>query len=197
MRTPWQRSDTVTPHTTAPLALGQFKDALFADLSVHVYAVLMATRLPGLAQRLQTAQAQQDIHDHDCLWPGALTPDQQAKAPYLVWLRRGTEFTDWLVGASMSDLPDWGVLLRSRSTFLALRAHTRALCHVRLADGQPIALDWMDPAVLKALLPLATPDQLDEILSPVDTLLWAQQSHWLQCQLAAGQLSTHRHDLVA
>lgn len=186
----------MTPHTSAPLASDQFKDTLFADPAVHVCAVLMATRLPGLAPRLQEAQARQEIHDHDSLWPGALTPAQQAQAPCLAWLRPDSLFTDWLLAAGMADLPNWGVLLRSRYPFLSTRAHARALCQARLADGQPFTLDWMDPAVLRELLPLATPDQVDRLFGPLDSLLWAQPGHWLHCRAVMGRLQTHRHDLV-
>jgi hypothetical protein len=183
----------------AALAPAQFEAALWADDDSRVDALLLAPRLPGLAERLRAAQQAGEIEDHQCLWPGAQPPERLAQAPFLARLRPATPFTAWLLGAAGAGLPDWGLLLHSgRSlSFLALRSHARALCQATLADGQAIELDWMDPQILRELLPLAPPEQLDQLFAPLQALLWPEGRDWVRHTLPQGRLQSQRLTLIA
>ena len=75
------------------LAPAQFKAALWADPRRAVHAVAMGARIPDLAARLAAA----NVVDHECLRPGALTPEQQRVAAYMVPLERDAAITHWLL----------------------------------------------------------------------------------------------------
>lgn len=182
---------------SSTLALAQLQDSLWADRDAHVDALVLAARVPELAARLRSTQSAGEIEDHQCLWPGAQPPERLAVAPYLVRLKQGTPFTAWLLQEAATGLPDWGVLLASRLSRLDLRRHARSLCAATLPDGQEIALDWMDPQVLRALLPDAPREQLEQILAPLLGLLWAEGNDWVRIAWRQGTLHSQRLTLIA
>ena len=106
-------------------------------------------------------------------------------------------FTDWLLQQAASDFGDWGVLMRSDRNFLGLRSHCRALCKARLGSGQEITLDWMDPPVLRALLPLASADQIETMLAPLQSLVIVGHPAWTFCTQQFGRLQMEQQALVA
>ncbi len=183
--------------TPAPLSQAQLKAGLWADSALQVYALLLGRRVPDLATRLAAADAARALGSYDCLWPGALTPEQRRQAPYLVALRQDSPFTDWLLQQAAADFGEWGVLMRSDAGFLAMRSHCRALCKARLGSGEEIALDWMDPPVLRALLPLASADQVAQILAPLQALVLVGTEAWTLCAQQAGRLSMARQAVLA
>lgn len=178
-------STTATPQAP-PLAAAQHKAALWADAGQAVYAVVMGTRVPGLPARLAAAGA--EVVDHDCLLPGALAPAQQQAAPYLVQLQRDSAFTDWLLFEAAAALGDWGLLVRSPARLLALRNHLRQWLQARLPTGETIALDWMDPPVLQALLPHFASGALAAFFGPVQALTVPGPRAWHHAELALGAL---------
>lgn len=186
-----------TPAAT-PVALSQaqLKATLWADGALQVYALVLGRRVPELAGRLAAADAAGALGSYDCLWPGALTPEQRRQAPYLATLRQDSPFTDWLVHQA-ADFGDWGVLMRSAAGFLPMRSHCRALCKARLGSGQEIALDWMDPPVLRALLPLASADQVEQILAPMQALVLVGTDAWTLCTQQSGRLGMARQAVMA
>lgn len=176
---------TETAPTLQPaLAPAQLKAQLWADASLQVYAVLMGARIPDLLARLAGA----DVVDHDCLLPGALEPELQARAPYLVQLKREAEFTDWLLFQASAGLGDWGVVVQSPAKRLVLRGHLRGLLQARLPEGQRIDLDWMDAPILQALLPLFDAAGLAAFMGPVQSLVLAGEQQWTMADYALGQL---------
>jgi hypothetical protein len=166
------------------LAPAQHKAQLWADGERHVYAVVMGSRVPDLGVRLGTAT----VIDYDCLVPGALAPDKQASSPYLVQLKRESEFTDWLLFEACGSFGDWGVLALSPARRLVVRAHLRELLQARLPEGAIIDLDWMDPAVLQAILPLFDAAGLSAFMGPVQSLVIAGAAQWTSADFALGQL---------
>jgi hypothetical protein len=106
-----------------------------------------------------------------------------------VLLQPETPFTDWLLQQAATDFGDWGVLLRSDRPFLGMRSHCRSLCKARLPSGEEIALDWMDPPVLRALLPLANIDQIAQLLAPLASLVMVSPAAWTVCTQQFGRLS--------
>ncbi len=177
-----------SPSPLPALPIAQLKSALWADSSVQVYALILGRCVGGLPERLAAADAARELGSYDCLWPGALTPSRRLQAPYLVLLKRESPFTDWLLNEAASGFGDWGVLLRSNRSFLALRSHCRESAKARLPDGHDITLDWMDPDLLRTLLPLAPNDQVEDLLSPFETLVIAGARAWTFCSQQFGRL---------
>lgn len=178
---------------SAGLSLTQRLQSLWSDDRQGVYAVLLGSRVPGLGARLEDA----DIDDWGLLWSGALDPAEREAAPCLVRLRRDSEFTQWLLSEAATSHGDWGLLLCSRRSFVEMRTHGRALCEASLADGSELRLDWADPAVLQALLPLAPPQQLAWLFTGVESIVIATARQWSRLSLALGRLQVQRSDLLA
>ena len=176
---------------SAALSRDQLKAALWADASTRVYAIVLGRVVGGLPERLAAAEKSSELASYDCLWPGALKPLQRQQAPYLVALKPETPFTDWLLFEATAGFGDWGVLLRSDRPFLALRAHCRSSSQAQLPDGCAIGLEWMDPAVLRAILPLAPGDQLEDLFAPMATLVICGPQSWTFCAQQFGRLQMH------
>lgn len=135
------------------------------DPTLSLYAVAMGSRLPGLADRL--------AHHADeswCLLPGALPDPVRRAAPQLMLLRRGGALAGWLLGEAGPALAAAGLLLRSAAPPIALRQHLRGLLRAQRPDGRDIAFDWVDPAVLRALLPLFDAHGRAAFFGPVQAL---------------------------
>lgn len=182
---------------TSALAPAQLKAALWADASASVYAVVLGRCIGNLPERLAGAERAAELASYDCLWPGALKPQQRQQAPYLVELKPQSPFTDWLLFEAAAGFGDWGVLLRSTRPFLALRAHCRNCGEAQLPDGSSIALEWMDPAVLRAILPLAQGDQLEDLFAPVATLVICGPQSWTFCAQQFGRLQMQEQAVQA
>lgn len=177
------------PPVAAPLqSPAQLKAQLWADDRAQVYAVVMGTRIPELPQRLAAAQSANQLQDFDCLRPGALPPHERAAAPYLAWLQRESPFTDWLLFEAARGLGDWGVVACARVPLLALRSHCRGLLAAQLPGGETIALDWMDPEILHALLAVPDPVALAALFGPMDALVVPGAATWTTLRTSAGQL---------
>jgi hypothetical protein len=66
--------------------------------------------------------------------------------------------------------------------------HGRALCKAQLPNGQAIRIDWMDPEVMEALLPVAAPDQLQRVYAGFDVLITTSADRWTHWSLNGVQL---------
>lgn len=180
------------PPTQAAIAAAQHKAQLWDDAERQVYAVVMGSRVPDLPTKLGAAQ----VRDFDCLIPGALARDEALNAPYLVHLKQDSDFTDWLLFQAAPSLGDWGVLVLSPARRLVVRAHLRELLQARLPEGDTIALDWMDPVVLQAVLPLFDGAGLAAFMGPVQALVVPGAELWTTAAYSAGQLQWHRVPLA-
>ena len=174
--------------TTLVLDPAQLKAQLWADPAQNVHAVLMGSRLPELSTRLPSELAAGELADFDCLVPGALTSAQQADAPYLARLRQDAAFTDWLLFEATPRMGEWGVLASSPLRMTPLRSHLRALREARLPDGTTVTLDWMDPAVMRLLLPLFDAATLAAFMGPVGTWVIPGDGQWTVARASAGRL---------
>lgn len=174
------------PASAAPLAAAQHKAALWADAAAQVHAVVMGSRVPDLPGKLAAAGA--EIADFDCLVPGALSGAVQRNAPYMVRLKAGSPFTDWLLFEAGETLGDWGVLVRSPVRPMVLRNHLRGLQRALLPDGTEVALDWMDPPVLLSLLPLFEPAELGVFFGPMQSLTVVGAGSWTHAETMSGRL---------
>ena len=166
------------------LSLAQHCESLWADARQRLYAVLVATKVSGLRERLAGA----DVDDWDGLWMGELDADERRAAPVLVTLKRASAFTDWLLREAAGSFAGWGVIAQSRLPFLAMRMHGRALCKAQLPNGQAIRIDWMDPEVMEALLPVAPPDQLQRAFAGFDALITVRTDEWTRWSVSATRL---------
>ncbi|MGS0756581.1 DUF4123 domain-containing protein [Roseateles sp. GG27B] len=145
---------------------------------MQVFAVLMGSRVPNLSTRLAGALDKAELIDFDCLLPGALDEEAQARAPYLVQLKANSAFSDWLLFEAAAGLGDWGLIVLSVAKLLPLRAHLRSLLQAQAHDGTRFALDWMDPVILQALLPLFETTELIKFLGPLHTLVIPAATQW-------------------
>jgi len=179
------------------LSSAQLKSTLWADNLVHVYALVVGRLVGGLPERLAAADSASELGSYDCLWPGALSPLRRQQAPYLVRLKQESPFTDWLLFESAAGFGEWGVVMRSNRSFLALRSHCRECSKARLADGPEIALEWMDPAVLRILLPLAPNDQIEALLGPFETVVVTGPRAWTFVTQNFGRLAMREQPLMA
>lgn len=166
------------------LSLRQQRESLWADARHRVYALMLASKVPGLRERL----AQGGVDDWDGLWTGELDADERAAAPLLVTLRRESPFTDWLLAEAARSFADWGAIAQSRLPFLAMRTHSRALCKAQLPNGQAIRIDWMDPDVIEALLPVAAPEQLQHAYAGFDILVTMTPDRWTRWSQSTSRL---------
>jgi hypothetical protein len=172
------------PPPSSTLSLAQQRETLWADGRQRVYAVMLAAKVPGLHDRL----AKSDVDEWDGLWAGELGAEERATAPVLVSLKRQSAFTDWLLAEAATAFGDWGLVAQSRLAFLAMRMHGRALCKAQLPNGQAIRIDWMDPEVMEALLPVATSDQLSRVFVGFDALVTLGADRWTRWSVNAGRL---------
>ena len=178
--------------TAAPLSPDQLMSGLWADARLRVYGMVLGSRMAGLAERL----AQADGLDYHCLIPGALSPAQRVRAPYLVELRSDSAFARWLLLEAAAGFPNWGVVARSSARLLDVRSHARDLRGAVSPEGRPFRLDWMDPVVLDVLLGSATPDQLPLIFGPLDALTVTAPQRWREYRVEAGRLQLRSADVL-
>ena len=175
----------------------QLKASLWADTNVQVYALILGRSVGDLPERLAQADAGRELGSYDCLWPGALGPIRRQQAPFLVLLKRDSAFTDWLLREAGAGFGEWGVLMRSSRSFLAMRSHCRHCSQARLPDGTEIEIDWMDPLLLRALLPLAPRDQVEDLFAPLDALIIVGTHNWTICTQQFGRLQMQEQRLMA
>jgi hypothetical protein len=177
---------------SAALSAEQLMSGLWADARLRVYGMVLGLRVAGLPERL----AQADGLDYHCLVPGALSPAQRLRAPYLVELRADSSFSRWLLLEAAAGFGDWGVVARSSARMLEVRSHARDLRTAASPEGRIFRLDWMDPAVLDVLLSSATPDQLQAIFARLDSLTVTAPQRWREYRLEAGRLQPRSVDVL-
>jgi len=175
---------SIEPPSLSTLSLAQQRASLWADARQRVYALMVATKVPGLRERLALG----DVDDWDGLWTGELDADERVAAPVLVTLKRESAFTDWLLVEAAPSFGGWGAIAQSKLPFLAMRTHGRALCKAQLPNGQAIRIDWMDPEVMEALLPVAASDQLQRVYAGFDTLITMSADRWTRWSLSGARL---------
>ncbi len=166
---------------------------LWADAFSRVYSVINGAVVPSLRARLDKA----DVVDWDCLWRGALDPDQAAAAPYLVELKQESEFTQWLLGEATQTYPGWGLLCIGPMNLLTMREHSRRLLQIGMPDGSTRKWTWFDPALWVPLLPKLDPMQLDEAFGQVTDWVSVTPKLWRWMTFSAGQLVVSDRECLA
>ena len=126
----------------------------FADDDLLTYMVIDGASVGALIDHLYD-----DEPESSCLMPGALEPDLQEVAPYLVQLRDGEPFTEWVLRSALGR--HWGVVLRATADLTTLERRYRKLLRVRGPDGEPLFFRFYDPRVLRTYLPTCEQEDLD------------------------------------
>lgn len=160
------------------------KSMLWASPAAHVYAVVSGAVVPGLRDNLAKA----DVRGWDCLWRGALTPEKEAAAPYVMELTPEGAFTDWLLQEAPAAYPDWGVVGVGPLNLMGMREHARRLVDVTLPDGAKRRWAWYDPVLWAGMLPRLEPTQLDAVYGPLSDWVVVSPKTWHWLTLSAGQL---------
>ena len=171
----------------------QLRASLWARQGARVHAVVDGLIVPEIVARLKEA----DVAGWDCLQRGAMSADAAKRAAYVVELRNGAAFTDWLLDEATPTYPGWGVLAISDRTLLAMREHCRTIGEVVTPDGERRPWRWFDPDVLRIALPSFLAGQLDEFFAPGQTLVVPEASGWTWLAMEQGVLTTETRALMA
>src|SRR5690606_10184655 len=124
-------------------------------------------------------------------------PAAAERAPYVVELREGSSFTDWLLDAATTAHPQWGVVIACTEALLRVREWCRDLSAVVTPDGARRAFRWFDPEVLQTLLPALSPSQLDMVFRLDQNLVLPAPDAWTWHTLHDGLLASERRALMA
>ncbi|MEI8394317.1 MAG: DUF4123 domain-containing protein [Rhodospirillaceae bacterium] len=128
-----------------------------------LYAVLDAARDPAIYRALYDHEGEVPIR---CLYQGDLAQELSEVAPYLVQLDREAPFTAWLLENSWGN--SWGILARSPELFDEVRRHFRKFTIVSTEAGKSLLFRFYDPRVLRNFLPIATPDQVQQLFGVIE-----------------------------
>ncbi len=151
-----------------PEAVSAFESLLWPDDSPEqeqwVYAVLDSAHDRSIASTLFKSFAR-----YECLYEGELTSEMKAVAPYLIRLRKGEPYTNWL----LSNLPqkNWGIFIRSEVSFKELRRHLRRFLRVKTEEGKTLLFRWYDPRVLRLYLPTCSEEELQYVFGPAQSFI--------------------------
>jgi hypothetical protein len=175
------------------VSLAQQRAALWMQPGARVHAMVDASVVPGLQQRIDQA----DVLGWDRLQRGDLSAERAARASFVVALKTQSPFTDWLLGAAASEFPHWGVLFAGSATLQQVREHGRGLNEVELPDGQRRAWRWWDPQLLELLVPTLSASQLDAFFAIGQTLVLPAAHAWTWFTQQDGELRTTVRPLLA
>ena len=129
----------------------------------QTYAVIDAQALPQIAEMLPAAGL--GLSEWGRLQRGGVALD--AALAWCVQLEPAHAFSQWLLDGEGARVEDWGVLAFSDAPFRPVREHLRGLLEVQLPGRERVALRWYQPIVMRTLLPLCAPSQLEQIFGPV------------------------------
>lgn len=126
----------------------------------RVWTILDGARDPEVYRTVLTSYA-----DRTCLYAGALPPQLEVAAPYLVQM----EFDDRFARKVLDDGwgKSWGVFLKTETGLENLRKHLRQFLLVRDERGKSLIFRYYDPRVLRVYLPTCTPNELRTIFGPI------------------------------
>jgi hypothetical protein len=149
--------------TISPEALKQVLHAhLFPqEDGLNTYAVLDGASIPDLLDHLY-GEARPEFA---CLYRGELEPDIAEVAPYLVLLKPGQPFTDWLLTEGWGK--HWGIFAISPADFKATQKHFRTFLMVKDPDGKQLYFRYYDPRVLRIYLPTCNAAETATVFGPV------------------------------
>lgn len=136
----------------------------FPNDGLLTYMLMDGASTAALIDHLYDDQA-----EFACLITGALQPDMQEVAPYLVALHDGGAFAEWILRSALGE--HWGLALRTSLPMADLARRYRKLLHVRSPEGEPLYFRFYDPRVMRTYLPTCAGDDLPAWFDGVDHYL--------------------------
>jgi predicted component of type VI protein secretion system len=130
----------------------------------QIYALIDAARKPANVVLLRESG-----DSHASLYSGSAAQELVNVAPYLVHLRGDSPVLEALVEEGWNDA--WGYCIVSSSSFDELRIHLRKFLMVTLDDGREAYFRFYDPRVLRAFLPVSTPEQASRFFEKIEEVL--------------------------
>ena len=124
-----------------------------------------------------------------CLFRGERAQKLAWVAPYLVKLRQGDPFAEWLLENGWGK--SWGIFLESSFPIRKLRDHLRALLAVKDEEGKSFLFRYYDPRVFRVYLPTCNQSELEIIFRHVSRFwLEAEEDNAIvDYSLTSGELS--------
>ena len=160
---------------------------------LNTYAVLDGASIPDLLDHLYG-----DVRpDFACLYRGELEPDMAEVAPYLVLLKPGQPFTDWLLTEGWGK--HWGIFAISPADFKTTQKHFRTFLMVKDPDGSQIYFRYYDPRVLRIYLPTCNEEELEVLFGSLAGYICEGEKSDLLMSLSreSGRLKTKTINLKA
>lgn len=143
-------------------AIEKIKEHLFVD-ELNTYAVIDGAACPELRFKIYDWEPQSV-----CLWSGALEPDMQEVAPYMVLLDRDSTFTEWLITQGWDN--HWNIFVTSELDFKAFRKQIRKLLLVKSSEGQNMVFRFYDPRVMEMFKTVWSEEQKKEIFTGMNNI---------------------------
>ena len=140
------------------------RSALFPDDGENTFAIIDGASCGELLSKLDELQP-----DYACLYSGALEPDIEEVAPYLIELLPEHPFTEWLLDNFHGK--HWGIFARSPASLRTMRKHFRTFLLVKSPDSKLLYFRYYDPRVLSIVLPSTLAAEREEIFGEVSTFL--------------------------
>lgn len=126
-----------------------------------IWLILDAARDPKVFRMLLACHL-----DYACLYSGALPPELEVAAPYLVQLTYDYRDSRRFLQEAWGN--QWGVFLRSDTSLEKLRRHLRRFLVVRDPSGNRLMFRYYDPRVLRVYLPTCNEDELNRVFGPIE-----------------------------
>lgn len=128
-----------------------------------IYAILDSARDPRILPLLRLSDCEFKI-----LYSGNMAESMSEYAPYLVSLPPGTPLLKKLLDEGWGQ--SWGYFFACNDDFSAIRRHFRRLLAVRMPNGKQVLFRFYDPRVLRAFLPTAISDEIDQFFGNISAL---------------------------
>jgi hypothetical protein len=161
-----------------PKVVAALRAEYFPNDGLITYMVVDGASTRALIDHLYDDQA-----EFACLISGALEPDMQEVAPYLVVLRDGERFAEWILKFALGE--HWGIVLRSWLPTADLTRRYSNLLRVRGPDGEPLFFRFYDPRVLRTYLPTCVDDEVLAWFDGVDHYLVEAETPGLLLRFSA------------
>jgi hypothetical protein len=109
--------------------------------------------------------------NYSCLYMGALAPDLEIAAPYLVQLEPQDRYSRRLIERGWGN--SWGVFLKCDAGMERLRRHLRRFLRVQDERGRRLVFRYYDPRVLRIYLHTCVRAELQTVFGPIERF-WAE-----------------------
>ncbi len=137
---------------------------------LRAYAILDGARDERIHPALTEAVSERDYRclylGHKLIFLGKMPPVLARAAPYLVRLRKTSNFTRWMISRGWGDC--WGIFFLSTAALDPLMNHFRRFLMVKDESGKTFYFRYYDPRVLRIYLPTCSQPELETIFGPVE-----------------------------